>query len=87
MMTELTEQMRAVMQPTHEMMGDISSRLATLERKVESMDGEWKRQVAEVQFILKGVATSAELVALTKWVVLLEEHMRDVRAVLQLADD
>ncbi|KAB1205861.1 hypothetical protein CJ030_MR7G027954 [Morella rubra] len=66
MMTELTEQMRAVMQPTHEMMGDISSQLPALECKVESMD---------------------ELVALTEQVVLLEEHIRDVRAILQLADD
>ncbi|KAB1220038.1 hypothetical protein CJ030_MR3G001927 [Morella rubra] len=85
-MTELTEQMRAVMQPTHEMVGNISSRLAALELKVVSMDAELKKQVSEVQLALKGVATSAELVALTERVVLLEEHMRDVR-VLHLADD
>ncbi|KAB1215855.1 hypothetical protein CJ030_MR4G010931 [Morella rubra] len=68
------------MQPTHEMMGNISSRLAALELKVVSMDAELKKQVSEVQLALKGVATSAELVALTKRVVLLEEHMSDVRA-------
>ncbi|KAB1212242.1 hypothetical protein CJ030_MR5G025010 [Morella rubra] len=38
MMTELTEQMRAVMQPTHEMVGNISSRLSALELKVVSME-------------------------------------------------
>ncbi|KAB1224388.1 hypothetical protein CJ030_MR2G019403 [Morella rubra] len=80
MMTELTEQMRAVMQPTHEMVGNISSRLAALELKVVSMDAELKKQVSEVQLAPKGVVTSAELVALTKRVMLLEEHMSDVRA-------
>ncbi|KAB1210365.1 hypothetical protein CJ030_MR6G013857 [Morella rubra] len=79
-MTELTEQMRAVMQPTHEMVGNISSRLSALELKVVSMDAELKKQVSEVQLALKSVATSAELVALTERVVLLEEHMSDVRA-------
>ncbi|KAB1213366.1 hypothetical protein CJ030_MR5G003564 [Morella rubra] len=87
MMTELTEQMRAVMQPTHEMVGNISSRLAALELKVVSMDAELKKQVSEVQLALKSIATSAELVALTERVVLLEEHMSDVRAVLHLSDD
>ncbi|KAB1199743.1 hypothetical protein CJ030_MR0G013875 [Morella rubra] len=87
MMTELTEQMRAVMQPTHEMVGNISSRLSALELKVVSMDAELKKQVSEVQLALKSVATSAELVALTERVVLLEEHMSDVRAVLHLSDD
>ncbi|KAB1215928.1 hypothetical protein CJ030_MR4G028702 [Morella rubra] len=78
MMIELTEQMRAVMQPTHEMVGNISSRLSALELKVVSMDAELKKQVSEVQLALKSVATSAELVALTERVVLLEEHMSDV---------
>ncbi|KAB1226519.1 hypothetical protein CJ030_MR1G018146 [Morella rubra] len=87
MMTELTEQMRAIMQPTHEMVGNISSRLSTLELKVVSMDAELKKQVSEVQLALKSVATSAELVALTERVVLLEEHMSDVWAVLHLSDD
>ncbi|KAB1201103.1 hypothetical protein CJ030_MR0G005101 [Morella rubra] len=64
MMTELTEQI---------------FRLAALELKVVSMDAELKKQVSEVQLALKGVATSAELVALTERVVLLEEHMSDVR--------
>ncbi|KAB1199699.1 hypothetical protein CJ030_MR0G015469 [Morella rubra] len=63
------------------------SRLAALELKVVSMDVELKKQVSEVQLALKGVATSAELVALTERVVLLEEHMSDVRAVLHLSDD
>ncbi|KAB1209581.1 hypothetical protein CJ030_MR6G020531 [Morella rubra] len=67
------------MQPTHEMVGNISFRLAALELKVVSMDAELKKQVFEVQLALKGVATSAELVALTERVVLLEEHMSDVR--------
>ena len=58
MMTELTEQLRAVMQPTHEMVGNISSRLATLELKVVSMDTELKKQVSEVQLALKDVVTS-----------------------------
>ncbi|KAB1206644.1 hypothetical protein CJ030_MR7G001542 [Morella rubra] len=87
MMTELTEQMRAVMQPTDEMVGNISSRLSALELKVVSMDTELKKQVSEVQLALKSVATNAELVALTEWVVLLEEHMSVVRAVLHLSVD
>ncbi|KAB1226599.1 hypothetical protein CJ030_MR1G019082 [Morella rubra] len=87
MMTELTKHMRAVMQPTHEMVGNISSRLSALELKVVSVDAELEKQVSEVQMALKSVATSAELVALTKRVVLLEEHMSDVRAVLHLSDD
>ncbi|KAB1213199.1 hypothetical protein CJ030_MR5G024785 [Morella rubra] len=79
--------MRAVMQLTYEMVGNISSRLAALELKVVSMDAELKKQVSEVQLALKSVATSAKLVALTERVVLLEEHMSDVRAVLHLSDD
>ncbi|KAB1206161.1 hypothetical protein CJ030_MR7G014306 [Morella rubra] len=87
MMTELTVQMRAVMQPTNEMVGNISSRLVALELKVMSMDAELKKQVSEVQLALEGVATSAKLVALTERVVLLEEHMSNVWAVLHLSDD
>ncbi|KAB1223085.1 hypothetical protein CJ030_MR2G013644 [Morella rubra] len=75
------------MQPTHEMVGDFSSQLTVLEHKVENMDSEWKKEVAVVQSVLKGVAISAELVALIQLVVLLEEHMRHVRTILQLADD
>ncbi|KAB1220037.1 hypothetical protein CJ030_MR3G001926 [Morella rubra] len=73
--------------PTHEMVGSISSWLAALELKVVSMDVELKKQVFEVQLALKGIATSAELVALTERVVLLEERMSDVWAILHLSDD
>ncbi|KAB1220446.1 hypothetical protein CJ030_MR3G009906 [Morella rubra] len=66
---------------------NISSRLAALELKVVCMDAELKKQVSEVQLALKGVTTNAELVALTERVVLLEEHMSDVWAVLHLFDD
>ncbi|KAB1205869.1 hypothetical protein CJ030_MR7G027946 [Morella rubra] len=68
------------------MVGDISSQLPALELRLRAWTvsgrSRWPRFSS-----LKGVATSAELVALTEQVVLLEEHMRDVRAILQLADD
>ena len=51
------------------------------------MDAKLKKHVSEVQLALKSIATSAELVPLTERVVLLEEHMSDVRAVLHLSDD
>lgn len=87
MLTELIGQMQTVMRLTHEVVGDISTRLGALESKVESVDVERKKEVAEVQLVLKDMATSAELVALMKQVVLLEVHMRHVREVLHLTND
>ncbi|KAB1206767.1 hypothetical protein CJ030_MR7G013486 [Morella rubra] len=55
----------SINKPTHEMVNDINSRLTALERKVENMDSEWK-EVAAVQSILKGMAISVELLALTE---------------------
>lgn len=49
MLTELIGQMQTVMRLTHEVVGDISTRLGALENKVESVDVEWKKEVAEVQ--------------------------------------
>ncbi|KAB1226767.1 hypothetical protein CJ030_MR1G022534 [Morella rubra] len=57
------------------------------EHKVDHLDSEWKKEVGAVRSVLKGVATGAELLALTEQVVLIEEHMRHVHEVLQLTDD
>ncbi|KAB1221383.1 hypothetical protein CJ030_MR2G013107 [Morella rubra] len=83
----LLTQFLHTMLPTHEMVGDISSRLTAFKCTVKSMDNEWKKEVAAVQSVLKGMAMSAKLLSLTEQVVLLKEHMRQVHEVLQLADD
>lgn len=75
------------MQSTNEVVSDISGRLTALEPKVENLDSKWKKKVVVVQSVLKGVPTSAELFALTEWVILIEGHMKHVREVLQLADN
>ncbi|KAB1201745.1 hypothetical protein CJ030_MR8G008978 [Morella rubra] len=76
MMTELTQRMQSVLQPTHYMVSDISLRLTALEQKVADMDVGWKKEVAALKEVLKGVATGAELFPLTERVVLIEEHLR-----------
>ncbi|KAB1210924.1 hypothetical protein CJ030_MR6G019685 [Morella rubra] len=87
MMTELSQRMESVLQPTHCMVSDISRRLTALEQKVADMDVGWKKEVAALKEVLKGVATGAELFPLTERVVLIEEHLRHVRHVLKLTDD
>ncbi|KAB1202311.1 hypothetical protein CJ030_MR8G019124 [Morella rubra] len=87
MMTELSQRMESVLQPTHWMVSDISRRLTALEQKVTDMDVGWKKEVATLKEVLKGVATGAELFSLTERVVLIEEHLRHVRHVLKLTDD
>ncbi|KAB1213107.1 hypothetical protein CJ030_MR5G015905 [Morella rubra] len=62
--------------PTHCMVSDISRRLTALEQKVADMDVGWKKEVAALKEVLKGVATGAELFPLTERVVLIEEHLR-----------
>ncbi|KAB1215285.1 hypothetical protein CJ030_MR4G012556 [Morella rubra] len=56
MMTELSQQMESVLQPTHCMVSDISRRLTALEQKVTDMDVGWKKEVAALKEVLKGVA-------------------------------
>ncbi|KAB1227466.1 hypothetical protein CJ030_MR1G023798 [Morella rubra] len=80
-------EMESVLQPTHCMVSDISRRLTALEQKVADMDVGWKKEVAVLKEVLKGVATGAELFPLTERVVLIEEHLRHVRQVLKLTDD
>ncbi|KAB1205865.1 hypothetical protein CJ030_MR7G027950 [Morella rubra] len=46
MMTELSQRMESVLQPTHCMVSDISRRLTALEQKVADMDVGWKKEVA-----------------------------------------
>ncbi|KAB1215954.1 hypothetical protein CJ030_MR4G023646 [Morella rubra] len=87
MMTELSQRMESVFQPTHCIVSDISRRLTALEQKVANMDVGWKKEVTALKEVLKGVATSAELFPLTERVVLIEEHLRHVRHVLKLTDD
>ncbi|KAB1221410.1 hypothetical protein CJ030_MR2G013134 [Morella rubra] len=55
--------------------------------KGRDMDVGWKKEVAALKEVLKGVATGAELFPLTERVVLIEEHLRHVRHVLKLTDD
>ncbi|KAB1223746.1 hypothetical protein CJ030_MR2G016669 [Morella rubra] len=59
MMTQLTERMQSVLQPTHEMVSDISGRLKTLERKFMDTDSGWKKEVAAIQEAMMRVTTSA----------------------------
>ncbi|KAB1226512.1 hypothetical protein CJ030_MR1G018142 [Morella rubra] len=73
--------------PTHSMVSDISGHLIALEQNVADMDAGWKKEVAALKEVLKGVATSAELFPLTQRVVLIEEHLRRVREVLKLTSD
>ncbi|KAB1213380.1 hypothetical protein CJ030_MR5G003550 [Morella rubra] len=87
MMTDLSQRMESVLQPTHCMVSDISRRLTTLEQKVADMDIGWKKEVAALKEVLKSVATGVELFPLTERVVLIEEHLRHVRHVLKLTDD
>ncbi|KAB1200233.1 hypothetical protein CJ030_MR0G007797 [Morella rubra] len=87
MMTQLTERMQLVLRPTHEMVSDISGWLTTLEHKVVDMDSGLKKEVATVQEAMKRVATSALLFALNQWVVLIEEHFRQIHDVLKITDD
>ncbi|KAB1225196.1 hypothetical protein CJ030_MR1G016590 [Morella rubra] len=77
-------QVARVARPTHCMVSDISCRLTALEQKVADMDVGWKKEVATLKAVLKGVATCAELFPLTEQVVLIEEHLRHV---LKLTDD
>ena len=86
-MTQLTERMQLVLQPTHSMVSDISGHLIALEQNVADMDAGWKKEVAALKEVLKGVATTAELFPLTQQVVLIEEHLRRVREVLKLTSD
>ncbi|KAB1223303.1 hypothetical protein CJ030_MR2G024661 [Morella rubra] len=74
MMTQLTERMQSVLQPTNEMVNDISCWLTTLEQKVMDMDSGWKKEIAAVQEAMRKAATSAELFALTQRVV----HICDI---------
>ncbi|KAB1203449.1 hypothetical protein CJ030_MR8G026779 [Morella rubra] len=76
MMTELSQRMESVLQPTHCMVSDISRRLTALEQKVADMDVGWKKEITALKEVLKGVATGAELFPLTERVVLIEEHLR-----------
>ncbi|KAB1216535.1 hypothetical protein CJ030_MR4G023052 [Morella rubra] len=69
------------------MVSDISGWLTSLEQKVTDMDAGWKKEVAALKEVLKGVATSTELFPLTQRVVLIEEHFRRVRDVLKLTSD
>ncbi|KAB1206373.1 hypothetical protein CJ030_MR7G018896 [Morella rubra] len=76
MMTELSQRMESVLQPIHCIVNDISPHLTTLEQNVAHMDIGWKKEVAALKEVLKGVATSAELFPLTERVVLIKEHLR-----------
>ncbi|KAB1220147.1 hypothetical protein CJ030_MR3G011998 [Morella rubra] len=48
------------------LLDDISRRLTALEQKVADMDVGWKKEVAALKEVLKGVATGAELFPLTE---------------------
>ncbi|KAB1215870.1 hypothetical protein CJ030_MR4G010973 [Morella rubra] len=55
--------------------------------EVADMDVGWKKKIAVLKEVLKGMATSAELFPLTQWIVLIEKHLRRVRNVLKLTSD
>ncbi|KAB1223506.1 hypothetical protein CJ030_MR2G016874 [Morella rubra] len=78
-MAELSETMRSVMQPTHQMLSDISARLTALEEKVGQLEFEWKKEVAAIRSDLKDVTSDTQLHALTLRVSVIEDHM-SVRA-------
>lgn len=50
--------MRAVMQPTHQALNDISAWLMTLDTKVGEQDSQLKEEIESIQFDLKAVAYS-----------------------------
>ncbi|KAB1209578.1 hypothetical protein CJ030_MR6G020525 [Morella rubra] len=85
-MTELSQRMELVLQPTHCMVSDLSHHLTALEQKVADMDVGWKKEITALKEVLKGVATGVELFPLTERIVLIKEHLRHVRHVLKLTD-
>ncbi|KAB1209659.1 hypothetical protein CJ030_MR6G007892 [Morella rubra] len=57
--------------PTHNMVIDNSSRLTAMERKIDNLNFEWKKEVAAIWSDLTGVASGAQLHDLTEQVVLI----------------
>ncbi|KAB1206714.1 hypothetical protein CJ030_MR7G013539 [Morella rubra] len=75
------------MDPTHQVLSDISDRLTALEKKVDEQKTQLRREVEFVQSDLKAMETLKQLQAPMRRGGDMEEHMKKVSDVLAISDE